>query len=119
MIGLADENGREYECIYGTYSRDKGFNFNDSIFAITQEGEGWRGLINMLFHEDLWKLSPKEEPKDMTHEEIEKELGYRVNIVDPEPDKKIVSEERKKQIDNYIDFIQRFLGIDLDDENYY
>ena len=118
MIGLADENGREYECIYGTYSRDEKFKFNDSVIPIVKE-HGWREMAYILFHEDLWKLSPKEEPKNMTHEEIEKELGYRVNIVDPEPDKKIVSEERKKQVDNYIDFIQRFLGIDLDDENYY
>ena len=118
MVGLADENGREYECIYGTYSKDKGFRFNDSVIPICED-KGWREIVNILFHEDMWKLAEKEIPKKMTIEDIEKELGYRVNIVDPEPKKKEVSEERKEEVDRTIDFFKRFFGMDLDPNEYY
>ena len=116
MVGVADENGRTYETIYGTYNREDGFKFNDSIIPIINEG-GYEELINTLFHEDLWKL--QKDVKNMTLEEIEKELGYPVRIVDPEPNKNEISEERREQVDSYVDFLRRFLGIDLDPEDYY
>ena len=111
IVGLADDNGRKYECKYGTYSKEDGFIFNEDIGELV-ETIGWRGIINMLFHEDMWKLvkeAPK--PKEMTLEDVERELGYRVQIVDPEPDKPEVSEEKKEETDALIDLFSDIFGI--------
>lgn len=72
MVGVADQNGRTYECKYGTYSKEKGFVFPYEYIDIS--------FVNKLFHEDLWSL--KVEPKKMTLSEVEKELGYPVEITD-------------------------------------
>ena len=117
MIGLADENGKTYECEYGTYSKESRFIFNDRAGEVF-ERDGYRELFDILVHEDLWKL--KQEPiKKMTLTELEKELGYRVQIVDPEPEKKEVSEDRRKDVDNTIDVFRRIFGIELDPNDYY
>lgn len=114
MVGLADENGREYESKYGTYSKTDGFRFNDDIYNVVKD-LGWRGFINILFHDDLWKLK-KEPAKEMSLQDIERELGYRVIITDPEPDKEKVSEEKRDEIDDYIDMLGRFLGINFKED---
>ena len=49
IVGLADDNGRKYECKYGTYSKEDGFIFNEDIGELV-ETIGWRGIINILFH---------------------------------------------------------------------
>ena len=117
MIGLADENGKTYECEYGTYSKESRFIFNDRAGEVF-ERDGYRELFDILVHEDLWKL--KQEPiKKMTLAELEKELGYRVQIVDPEPEKKEVSEDKRKDVDNTIDVFRRMFGIELDPNDYY
>lgn len=117
MVGIADENGKTYESKYGTYSKEEGFKFNENIQPIVKNG--WREMVNILFHEDLWKIK-KDPIKKMTLQEIEKELGYRVQIVDPEPKKKEVSPERKKEVDDTIDVFRRWLGLDaIDPEDYY
>ena len=116
MVGLADENGREYECDYGTYTRDDGFKFNENINEIVEDF-GWRGLVNILFHDDLWKL--KQEPvKKMTLQDIERELGYRVIITDPSPEKKEVPKRKRDEIDAYIDMMGRVLGLNFKDGDY-
>ena len=116
MVGLADQNGRTYECKYGTYSKTDGFKFNEEVEVIVDD-YGWREVVNILLHDNLWKL--KTEPvKKMSLQDIEKELGYRVEIVDPNPENKLTDKEKKK-IDDTIDFLQRFLGIDIDPEDYY
>lgn len=117
MIGLADDNGKEYECVYGTYSKKEGFKFNEAIEPIVDD-QGWREVVNILVHEDLWRLK-KEPVKEMSLEEIEKELGYRVQIVDPQPEKKKVDKEHKERVDDTIQFFKDFFGIDLDPEEYY
>lgn len=118
MVALADENGREYESLYGTYSKEDGFKFNESVEPIVED-KGYRELVNILFHENLWKLK-KEPIKEMTLQELERELGYRVKIVDPEPKKKEVSPERKKQVDDTIDLFRRYFGVNgLNPEDYY
>lgn len=117
MVGIADENGKTYESKYGTYSKEEGFKFNENIQPIVKNG--WREMVNILFHEDLWKIK-KDPIKKMTLQEIEKELGYRVQIVDPEPKKKEVSPERKKEVDDTIDVFRRWLGLDaIDPDDYY
>lgn len=121
MVGLADENGREYECIYGTYSKEDGFRFNNSVIPIVND-EGWRGMVNILFHEDLWRLAEKEIPKEMTISDIEKELGYRIRIVDPtrkNEEYRELSPEEKERIDTELEFLKRLFGIDIDPEEYY
>ena len=119
MVGLADENGKTYECKYGTYNKDEGFKFNEEAQSVVKDG--WRNLVYILFHENLWSLK-KEPIKEMSLQDIEKELGYRVRIVTPDENKKEyekLSPKKKKQIDKEIDFYRRLFGIDIDPEQYY
>ena len=96
MVGIADGNGRTYESKYGTYNKEDGFIWSDP----PNTKGGWTELIDELLHEDVWKL--KQEPvKEMTLQEIEKELGYRVIIRDPEP----------KASEN-IEFFKHLFGLD-------
>lgn len=74
MVGLADDNGRTYESKYGTYDKVRGF-----VFRSTATSMSCASLADKLFHEDCWQLKP--EPKKMTKEDIEKLLGYEVEIV--------------------------------------
>ena len=76
-IALADENGKTYESKYGTYSKQHGIKLSDKAIRMLKED-----LIEKLFHEDCWSL--KKEPKKMTKEEIEKALGYEIEIDDKE-----------------------------------
>ena len=87
MIGIADENGRTYESKYGTYSKKDGFELSDLSRSMIKEE-----LIDNLFHEDCWSL--KREVKKMTKEEIEKALGYEIEINEPE--------EKNKPKDNQV-----------------
>jgi len=78
MVGVADQNNKTYECKYGTYNSKDGFVFNNATVPIIHE-IGWRGFVNKLFHENIWKL--KAEPvREMSIKDIEKELGYRIKI---------------------------------------
>lgn len=120
MIGLADENSREYESVYGTYTKEEGFKFNDAINPIIDD-EGWRGFINLLFHENMWKLK-KEDVKEMTLKDLERELGYKIRIVDPETKHKEyeeLSSERKEEIQREVNFLNRLFGLNIDPEEYY
>lgn len=80
MIALADENGKNYVSEYGSYSKDSGFKFNykglDENFVNDK-------LFNEIVHNNCWQL--KKEKKNMTKEEIEKALGYEIEIVGNEP----------------------------------
>ena len=119
MVGIADENGKTYECLYGEYNKEEGFKFNESIEPIIED-KGWREVVNILFHEDLWKL--KQDPvKKMTLEELEKELGYKVQIVGEEPKEKKeeLSEKDKRLINNTCDVLNSFFGTNFDPKNYY
>lgn len=119
MVGLADENGKTYECKYGTYNKDEGFKFNEEAQSVVKDG--WRNLVYILFHENLWSLK-KEPVKEMSLNDIEKELGYRVRIITPDENKKEyekLSPAKKKQINEEIDFFRRLFGIDIDPEQYY
>lgn len=79
MVALADQNGRTYESNYGEYSKKDGFVLNETSKTLTTEA-----LLDILFHEDIWKLSKKSEPKKMTKKQIEEALGYEINIEDEE-----------------------------------
>lgn len=114
MIGLADENGKTYVSDYGTYSKKEGFKFSNDF---GNEECKWTAFINMLFHEDMWKLK-KDPIKKMTLDEIEKELGYKVQIVDPAPKRKLTKKE-KKEIDDTIEWLDRVLGVTLKSDKYY
>lgn len=118
MIGLADENGKTYECKYATYNKEDGFKFFGDEHKKVIHDLGWRGMVNTLFHDDLWKL--KENPvKKMTLQDIERELGYRVRIVDSEPDKK-PSKSKRKEIDEYLNTMERLFGLNFKNrEDYY
>ena len=129
MVGVADQNSRTYKSIYGTYNKEDGFKVADEWkeFLVSDDCEesiyNIETLIHNLFHDDVWQIV-KEEPRKMTLAEIEKELGYRVQIADPEIDKaadkkKELSEKRKKEIDDEIKWWRDYLGITLDPQKYY
>lgn len=111
MIGLSDENDKTYECKYGTYNPIDRFRFNDEAKKIVEKN-GYRKLFDILMHEDLWKLQ-KPDVKSMSIEDIEKELGYRVRIVDPQPEEEKIDEEHRKEIDDVVKFFKDLFGIDL------
>ena len=120
MVALADENGRTYECKYGEYNKEAGFKFNETVESIVDE-YGWREIVNILFHENLWKLK-KDPVKMMTLEELEEDLGYKVKIVEeekPEKKEKRQSDKDKEEIDEVCKFFKDLFGIDLDPKNYY
>lgn len=73
MVGVADQNSRTYKSQYGFYSKETGFVLNK-----TGLGLGKNELLDKMFHENCWEL--KKEPKKMTKEEIEKALGYEIEI---------------------------------------
>lgn len=100
MIGVADENGRTYESKYGTYNvREGGFKFNDEAFKYP------RGVLcGMLLHEDLWRL--KVDKKKMTKEDIEKALGYQIEIINENP-----VDKSKPKSDESQNFFDEFFGL--------
>ena len=122
MYGVACNNSKTYESKYGTFNREDGFIFDPEIVkSVTNDGTGLAlsSLVEDLCESDLWKIK-KEEPRKMTLQDLEKELGYRVQIIDPEPDKKKVSPERKKEIDDTIDMFERLFGMNFKNtEDYY
>lgn len=76
MIGVADENGRTYVSDYGSYNKEKGFDLLKSCNLMSHEN-----LLNILLHEDCWKLAI-EPKKKMSIKEIEEKLGYEIEITD-------------------------------------
>lgn len=87
MVGLADQNGRTYVSKYGTYNKENGFVIKPQYIHFSKETEpdkilfSYQELINGLFHDDCWSLKvEKPKPRKMTKEEIEKELGYEIDI---------------------------------------
>ena len=114
MIGVADDNEKTYECKFGTYNNWTGFTLNSEGHEYIYD-HGYESLIDILFHENLWKI--KEEIKEMTLKEVEEELGYRVRIVDPQPNKEL-SEKDKKEIDETIDMFGRLFGIKLNPDDF-
>ena len=99
MVGVADENGRTYESKWGTYSKKDGFKLDIDVPGL--DLSELKKLLDSLFHEDLWKL--KQDRKKMTQEEIEKALGYKIEIIDVTPKDdhmKNMSEVLNKIFDN-------------------
>lgn len=81
MIGVADQNGRTYESKFGTYNKEKRFVLLDEYREISNSE-----LLDDVLHCDCWSLKEEVKPKKMTKEEIEKELGYKIEIEhDEEP----------------------------------
>lgn len=118
MVGLADQNGRMYKSEYGKYSKKDGFIFNDKALDKNVETLTW-----ILFHDDMWKLDEPERKK-MSISDIEKELGYRVQIVDPEynkpaEEKKDLTKEQKDEVNALVDLFKRIFDVDIDPKKYY
>ena len=89
MVGVSDQNGRTYKSKYGTYNKKDGFKINPSYITFQRTEDSntilfdYQKLINDLFHENCWSLKQeKPKPKKMTKEEIEKALGYEIEIDD-------------------------------------
>ena len=107
MVGVADQNSRTYKSQYGFYSKETGFVLNK-----TGLGLGKNELLDKMFHENCWEL--KKEPKKMTKEEIEKALGYEIEIEEPkekklEDSKNISKNAQKTQKNVFADDIFNFL----------
>ncbi len=79
MIGVADENGKTYISPYGTYNKEDGFDLRPVSF---RNYHNFEQLLNTLVHEDCWKL--RVDKKKMTKADIEKELGYEIDIIGEE-----------------------------------
>ena len=88
MVGVADQNSRTYKSQYGFYSKETGFVLNK-----TGLGLGKNELLDKMFHENCWEL--KKEPKKMTKEEIEKALGYEIEIDDEKREESIKSNKNE------------------------
>lgn len=73
MIVEADKNGKTYQSKYGTYSKKDGFCLIGSWV-----GSLIKDYLNDMLHQDCWEVIPA---KKMTKEEIEKALGYEIEIV--------------------------------------
>lgn len=76
MVAVSDENGRTYISPYGTYSKEDGFDLRPSAIRNLYDFEK---LLYQLVHEDCWRL--KVDKKKMTKADIEKALGYEIDIV--------------------------------------
>lgn len=78
MVGVADQNGRTYESIYGTYNKKRGFILNNSALSLSKTE-----LLHKITHENCWSLKQEKlKPRKMTIQEINKALGYDVEIID-------------------------------------
>ena len=88
MVSLADQNGKTYVSKYGTYSKTTGFKMAFSVHSSSVET-----LLNKLFHEDCWTV--KVDRKKMTKAEIEKALGYPIEIDGYEPMGQLTDLERE------------------------
>ena len=107
MVGVADQNSRTYKSQYGFYSKETGFVLNKTGLSL-----GKNELLDKMFHENCWEL--KKEPKKMTKEEIEKALGYEIEIEEPKEkkleDSKNISKNAQKTKNNVVsDDIFNFL----------
>lgn len=125
MVGVADQNNKTYKSVYGTYNKEDGFKVADEWkeFLVSDDSEesiyNIETLIHNLFHENVWQIV-KDEPRKMTLAEIEKELGYRIQIADPEiNDKKELTDKQKKDIDDTIDFFKKLFNVQIDPKNYH
>ena len=88
MINLADNNGKTYTSIYGTYSKTTGF-----TLKFDPHPTSFSALINKLFHDDCWTV--KVEKKKLTKADIEKALGYEIEIEGYEPVVKLTELEQQ------------------------
>ena len=100
VVGCADQNGRTYVSKYGTYNKEKGFVINPKYikFQTTLDSRkilmSYQELINGLFHDNCWSLKTEEpKPKVMTKEEIEKLLGYKIEIQESKDDEMKLEEK--------------------------
>jgi hypothetical protein len=89
MVNIADQNNKTYESAYGTYNKEKGFLFNTNAITMAKHN-----LAYDLFHDATWSIK-KEPVKKMTKEQIEKALGYKVDIVLDDKEKEIVDKSKK------------------------
>lgn len=65
MIAMADENGKTYECKYGTYNKEKGFTIDtNALFTIGKTLD----IVNKMLHEDIWTV--KKEVVNVTLEDV-------------------------------------------------
>lgn len=78
MVALAEENGRAYNVNDMAYQKDVGF-VRKIDFTQEWKASAWSelGLQKFILCDGWQELKPKE----MTIEEIEKELGYQIKIV--------------------------------------
>lgn len=88
MINSAEKNGKTYISRYGSYSKENGFELK-----FNPHPASFQAFINNLFHEDCW--TEKIEKKKMSKSEIEKILGYEIEIDGYEPIVKLTQLEQE------------------------
>lgn len=90
MVALADQNGKTYVSMYGTYSKLTGFKLSFSVHSASVAK-----LLDNLLHDDIWTV--KVDRKKMTKAEIEKILGYPIEIEGYEPKKETTLTDLEQQ----------------------
>lgn len=114
MIGVADQNNRTYESKYGKYNKKNGFIINPSYITFSNSLDSkqilfsYQELLNGLFHENCWSIKQeKPRPKKMTKEQIEKELGYEIEIQDKSDNNtsQILEKNSRDPYDIFEDFL--------------
>ena len=85
MIKYAKEDNIPYESSFGVYNPDKGFEINEYGEKCFKSDPN-KFLTMLLNDETVWH--PQPETKKMTLEDIEKELGYKVELIN-KPVKKV------------------------------
>ena len=112
MIGAASDNTKTYESKYGTYNKEEKFKLNK--LAMEEMAKNPSEFLYNIMDKDLWKL--KVERKKMTQTEIEKALGYKIEIVQ---DRRYTnnegksSEEKKREVDEAIDEFEQIFGVKI------
>ena len=83
MVALAESDGKTYKCDDMYYNRIKGFHdkyfepWSAGAYSDYYDNEG-RTKLHAFIMEDKWEIY---DAKRMTKKEIEKELGYKIEIV--------------------------------------
>ena len=80
MMKYSEEDDMAYESSFGTYDKQHGFQISEYGMDCFEDDSD--KFLKMILKDDtIWHPQP-EQPKKMTKEEIEKELGYKVEITD-------------------------------------
>lgn len=93
MMKYANDEDMSYESSFGVYLPDEGFVINEYGKKCFDDDANL--FLHMLLEDDtIWHPQP-EQPKTMTLEEIEKELGYKIKLDNGNTEKTVIKDDKK------------------------